>query len=150
MTKKNYSVKKTNKKSKNIKNIKTITVEGYSLASKRHKFTIKGESVSNIVVTDEEWVKKLVNYKVDKKYKKLIQMATDTLSDDDSENGTILVLDEVEKFRQEIKIRYRKYLEKEKLNLMAKQLKIIKKAAENKQLEIKEYLAELEKEGKAK
>ena len=77
-------------------------------------------------------------------------MATDTLSDDDSENGTILVLDEVEKFRQEIKIRYRKYLEKEKLNLMAKQLKIIKKAAENKQLEIKEYLAELEKEGKAK
>ena len=136
MSRKKYVVNKKSSK----KDVKTITIEGYSLASKNHKFVIKGESVSNIVVTDTDLIEKLIEYKVDKKYKELIKKATEVLTEDDSSNGTGMLLDELEKFRQEIKIKYKEYLTHEKLNMMAKQLSIIKKEAEKRKIAIKEYL----------
>ncbi|MBQ3435778.1 MAG: hypothetical protein IJH13_02015 [Bacilli bacterium] len=150
MPKKKYVVDKKKKNKK--KSIKTITIEGYSMAKKNHKFYIKGDNVSNIVVSDEELVKKLVIYKVEKQYKQLINKATEILASDDDDNasGSRLILDEVERFRQQIKNKYKEYLEKEELMLMAKQLTIIKKAAKEKEQAIISELNEEKKGNKSK
>lgn len=147
MSKKKYVVDKKKKKKDSVK---VITIEGYNLSNKKNKFYIKGESVSNIVVTNEELVKRLINYKVDKKYKQLIDEATSLLIDDDNDDNTTLILDHVEKFRQEIKNKYKKYLEAEKLRLMAKQLTVIKKEVAAKEIAIRESYLESKKENKAK
>ena len=150
MAKKKYVVDKKKKNKK--KNIKAITVEGYSLAEKNHKFYIKGENITNIVVSDEELVRKLIIYKIDKKYRALLERATDILASDDDDNASNsrLILDEVEHFRLLIKNKYKEYLEKEQLLLMAKQLTIIKKAAKEKEMLIQSNSLDKEKDNRAK
>ena len=75
---------------------------------------------------------------VDKKYKRVIAYVTELLiSDDDSGEPFRLALTEMEKFRQEIKNKYRVFLEQEELNVMAKQLSVLQKQA-------KEQFAELQ------
>ena len=52
------------------------------------------------------------------------------ISESDDEQGTMReVLDRIEKFRQEIKNKYRSYLEKDELEKMSSQLKVLQKEA---------------------
>ena len=47
------------------------------------------------------------------------------------------VLNRIEKFRQEIKYKYRSYLEKKEISLMAKQLRNLQKEAQKRYTETK-------------
>ena len=65
-----------------------------------------------------------------KKYDKLILTLTDLLVDDDDTGDSLReALNRIEKFRLEIKIKYRKYLKKKELEKMSKQLIKLKKEA---------------------
>ena len=78
---------------------------------------------------------------VEKKYKKILADVTELLvSDDDSGDSIKLALTRMEKFRQEIKNKYRIFLEKEELNFMAKQLSILQKQAKKQLIELQNYL----------
>jgi len=132
-----------------VKNISEI--DGFSMNSKKKKFIIAGQEISDIKICSKKLAHPLVSDKVLKKYEKLILLLTKLLlSDDDSGEAFNLILNEIEKFRQEIKNKYRYYLEKDELEYMAKQLTIIQKEAKNKYQELYFGLNNTNKVGKSR
>ena len=105
-------------------------LEGFLMPSRGNKFKIQGMVVKDILVVDVMLAKGLVRDYVDKKYKKLIAELTELLiSDDDTGEPFRIALNRIEKFRQEVKNKYRIYLEKKELEIMAKQLSTLQKQA---------------------
>ena len=93
-------------------------------------FKIADQIIKDIRIFDIVLARPMVVKVVDKKYRKLIAYVTELLiSDDDSGEPFRLALTEMEKFRQEIKNKYRVFLEQEELNFMAKQLSALQKEA---------------------
>ena len=105
-------------------------LDGFLMPSRGNKFRIHEMVVKDILVVDVMLAKGLVRDYVDKKYKKLIAELTELLiSDDDTGEPFRIALNRIEKFRQEIKNKYRIYLEKKELEIMAKQLSTLQKQA---------------------
>ena len=105
---------------------------------KVHK--INGEELTNLEIYNKNLAYPIVLKQVEKKYKRLIDYLTDLLvSDDDSGNSIFEALNEIEKFRQIIKNKYRIYLKRKELEKMSKELQVLKKEAENRLCEIQEY-----------
>ncbi len=105
-------------------------LEGFLMPSRGNKFKIQGMVVKDILVVDVMLAKGLVRDYVDKKYRKLIAELTELLiSDDDTGEPFRIALNRIEKFRQEVKNKYRIYLEKKELEIMAKQLSALQKQA---------------------
>lgn len=122
---------------------------GFNMETKSHKFTIDGENINNIVVIDKKLARPLVVRVVSKKYNKLIMILTDLLtSDDDSGDALREVLDRIEKFRQEIKNKYRMFLEAKELELMAKQLKALQEEAKLQFVELQNSYINVNENGK--
>ena len=127
-----YKVKShKSKRGKINHNIDFVNLDGFIMSYKKKYFMIDGEKVSFVKVVDEDLVKNIVTNQVRRKYKNLIKVLTDYLiSESDDEQGTMReVLDRIEKFRQEIKNKYRSYLEKDELEKMSSQLKVLQKEA---------------------
>lgn len=137
----NYIVKRKGKSENSQYKIESL--KGYSLASKNHKFVIEETEVTNIIVLDFNLIRLLVSKKVKVRYEQLIRYLTTLLTSDD-DTGTCCqeALNTIEKFRLEIKNKYRKYLREKELKEMANQLKVMQKVAMEKEVEIKNFLAE--------
>lgn len=130
-----YSVdiKKKNK-NKLIDKNEIIELDGFMMGSKNKTFKIDGNQVRDIKVVDTKLASSLVNKQVSKKYEKLINYLTELLIDDDDSGDTYReALNQIEKFRQEIKNKYRKYLKQKELETMSKKLIVLQKEA-NKRL----------------
>ncbi len=115
------------------------------LVIKKNKvFNIGDYKVSNIVIYSKILGEKVVSSKVMKKYDKLIKYLTELLvSDDDTGDAMREALNQIEKFRLEIKIKYRKILKKKELELMSKQLVKLQKIANERLIEIHNSYLEL-------
>ena len=115
------------------------------LVIKKNKvFNIVDYKVSNIVIYSKILGEKVVSSKVMKKYDKLIKYLTELLvSDDDTGDAMREALNQIEKFRLEIKIKYRKFLKKKELELMSKQLVKLQKIANERLIEIHNSYLEL-------
>ena len=115
------------------------------LVIKKNKvFNIGDYKVSNIVIYSKILWEKVVSSKVMKKYDKLIKYLTELLvSDDDTGDAMREALNQIEKFRLEIKIKYRKFLKKKELELMSKQLVKLQKVANERLIEIHNSYLEL-------
>lgn len=115
------------------------------LVIKKNKvFNIGDYKVSNIVIYSKILGEKVVSSKVMKKYDKLIKYLTELLvSDDDTGDAMREALNQIEKFRLEIKIKYRKFLKKKELELMSKQLVKLQKVANERLIEIHNSYLEL-------
>lgn len=129
-----YSVNKQKKKSKRKIDYDFVNIEGFFLSSKNNSFKILGQTVREIKIVDKKLAHPVVSKKVSKKYSKLINLLTELLiSDGDDEGETFReALNQIERFRQEIKNKYRAYLTKKELEYMAKQLSIIQIEAKSK------------------
>ena len=128
---------KSNKKKSITIREELINIDGFLMASKRKVFKINGAEIRDIKVVDKKFANPLVYKKVYQKYKNLINFLTDLLvSDDDSGDSYREALNQIEKFRIEIKNKYRKYLKKNELEKMSKQLMTLKKEANNKIIEL--------------
>ena len=129
-----------NKIAKNITSSDTLNFEGYKLPSRNNSFNISGTSIKNIIIINKVLARPFVSKIVRKKYKKLIEKLTDLLvNDDDTGSGIVEILNMIEKFKQEIKIKYRKYLKKKELEEMANKLKFIRQKALEKQFVAQNY-----------
>lgn len=107
-------------------------LDSFLMPSRQGGFVILGQNIKTIRIFNVEFARVMVTRLVDKKYKKLVSFVTELLiSDDDTGDTFRLALTEMEKFRQEIKNKYRVFLEQEELNLMAKQLSTLQKEAKN-------------------
>lgn len=133
-----YSVdSKKKNKNKLIDKTEIIELDGFMMGSKNKTFKIDGNEVRDIKVVDTKLASSLVNKQVSKKYEKLINYLTELLIDDDDSGETYReALNQIEKFRQEIKNKYRKFLKQKELEMMSKKLVILQKEANKRLLEI--------------
>ncbi len=141
-----------NKKAKiKNENINILDVDGFMMVSKNKCFHIEGQEIKKVKIVNKKLAGPLVVDRVNKKYKKLIRLLTELLiSDDDTGESFSLALDEIEKFRQEIKNKYRNYLDKKELEMMAKQLSMFQKEAKSKYNELCCNLTNTNKIGKSR
>ncbi len=130
-----YSVKRVKKVPKKMMFSNICELEklcSFLVPSRNNSFIIDGHNVKNIRIFDVILARPMVVRIVNNKYKKLIAYVTELLiSDDDSGDSFRQALTEMEKFRQEIKNKYRVFLEQEELNFMAKQLSALQKQAKS-------------------
>lgn len=133
-----YSV--NNEKSNNGKltdNEKLDDIKGFMMASKSKVFKINGSAVKNIMIVDKKLANPLVSKKVFKNYDKLIAYLTELLVDDDDSGESFReALNEIEKFRLEIKIKYREFLKQKELEVMSKQLMTLQREAKIRLMDI--------------
>ncbi len=137
-----YSVsKKTN--GKLIDTYEVLNLDGF-LMSTKNGFKIHDQVIQNIRIIDADIAHGIVIDKVMKRYKKLIAYLTEVLtSDDDSGDALCEALNQIERFRLEIKNKYRNYLKQKELEKMSRQLMRLKKETENQLLEIQENRVKL-------
>lgn len=130
--------------------VKEYRVFGYSLIPKKQTFVIENTTINNIIVTDKKLVHNLVKKKASKRLNILILKLSLLLNaDDDTGEAYEIVLDRVEKFRVEVRNKYRMYLEKEELKEMAKKLQILKDEATKKIINVNNTnFSKLEGKGK--
>ncbi len=123
---------------------------GFVLGSRNKVFAIGGMYVKNIIIYAKQLAYVLVSEKVMNKFQKLVVVLTDLLVDDDESGESCReALNHIEKFRLEIKIKYRNYLKQQELELMSKQLTSLQKVANDRLLEIhNSYLDSLNNENK--
>ena len=113
-------------------------LNSFSMGSENRVFQIHGSAVRHIQVTGSELATPMVSELVQKKYQKLIAYLTDLLTDDDDTGDSIReALNHIEKFRLEIKNKYRDFLKQKELEMMSKQLLILKKEAEERYMELR-------------
>ena len=127
---------------------------GFMLAKSGHVFKIKGQRIINIKIINKDLATPLVKKVILNKYQNLIEILTELLTTDD-DTGTTLIeaLNRIEKFRQEVKNKYRVYLEQKELEYMAKQLRNIQNEAKRRYLELTNdyyYKNEINKTGKSR
>ncbi len=149
-----YSVsrKKVIKKKWKFKDFSQFeNLEGFLMPSRNNAFNINKQVIKNIKIVNVDLAKDIVRDYVSKKYKRLIKNLTELLiSDDDTGESFRLVLDRIEKFRMEIKNKYRIYLEKKELEIMAKQLSALQKQAKLEFAELQNNLISMNEIGKSR
>ena len=144
-----YSV--SEKKSKG-KVIDTININGFPMGSNDKVFKIGNCKVRRIKIANKKLANPLVSKKVMKKYNKLIEFLTDALLDEDDDGETCReALNQIEKFRLEIKNKYRAFLKKKELEKMSKQLVILQKELLKKEIQIRDsYIQFIESNKRSK
>lgn len=146
-----YSI--SNKKSiKNkSKNINISILDGFDMASKDKVFKINGSNIREIKIINKKLANPLVSKKVFKKYDKLIEYLTDVIVDDDDSGDAVRkALDRIEKFRLEIKIKYRNFLKQKELEQMGKKLVIMQKELIKKEQIIRNSYEKIETNNRSK
>ena len=132
-----YSINNQANKGKILDKTVFKDIDGFFMASRKKTFQIEGSSIREIKVVNKSLANPLVARKVFKKYEQLISKLTDLLVDDDEGGESCReALNQIEKFRLEIKNKYRHYLKKKELERMSKQLMALQKEARRKLLEI--------------
>ena len=149
-----YSIsrKKVVKKKWKFKDFESLcNLDGFLMPSSRNGFNICNQKITYINVVDIELAKPIVRKFVSTKYKKLIKTLTELLiSDDDSGDTFRLALDKIEKFRMEVKNKYRRFLEQKELEIMAKQMSALQKQAKLEFAELQNNLLSMNEMGKGK
>lgn len=145
-----YSVdNKKKNKNKLVDKTELIELDGFLMGSKNKTYKIGGNEVRDIKVVDTKLAASLVNMQVSKKYQKLINYLTELLVDDDDSGDTYReALNQIEKFRQEIKNKYRKFLKQKELETMSKKLVILQKEANKRLFEIQNNVYNYENENR--
>lgn len=105
-----------------------LDIGGFLVATKRKIFQIQGASVRKIRVVDKDLAHPLVHEVVMRKYQQLISVLAELLVEDDDDGETCReALNQIEKFRIQVKNKYRNYVKKQELERMSKKLSKIQK-----------------------
>lgn len=144
-----YSVHSEVKHKGKIDNV--IIHDGFPMGSKEKVFKIDDCDIKSIKVTGQSLANPMVSDLVMKKYHKLIALLTTLLTDDDDSGDSLReALNQIEKFRLEIKNKYRDYLKKKELEMMSKQLMILQKEATERYLELRNSFLKREQNKRSK
>jgi len=140
-----YLVNQTKKKFKKnkIDGYELINLDGFIMSSKKG-LKIGNQIIRDVKVVDKDFAHILAYDKVIHIYNKLLDRLTELLtSDDDSGDSLREALNQIERFRLEIKNKYRSFLKKKELEKMSKQLLVLKKESERRLIEMNYNINEL-------
>lgn len=127
---------KVSKKSK----VTIHELDGISFGVTNKTYHINQEPIKNIVIYNKKFAYPFVKKQVEKKYNKLMLILPELLISDDEEGESLReALNQIERFRQIIKNKYRAYLKQKDLEMMSKQLMLLQKEAKNRFLELQNY-----------
>ena len=134
-------------KGKILDKMEILDIDGLFMASKNRVFKIHNCNIRKICIMNKKLANPIASKMVSEKYEKLIFYLTDLLTDDDDSGESYHeALNQIEKFRLEIKNKYREYLTRKELEKMSKQLSILQKEAIKRYEELRysysEYLNE--------
>lgn len=119
-------------------------IYGFPMASPKKIFTIGKYQVKNIVIINQKFAHPLISKKVSKEYQKLVTTLMELItSDDDTGESYREALNRIERFRQEIKNKYRHFLKQKELEKMANQLKVFQKEANMRFIELQNAFYEM-------
>ncbi len=128
-----------------------LILDGFPMGSTHKVFQIQNSRIRSIKVMGKPLASPMVSELVMKKYQKLIALLAELLTDDDDSGDSIReALNQIEKFKLEIKNKYRDYLKKRELELMSKQLMILQKEATERYLEIRNSFIKMNEEKRSK
>lgn len=133
-----YSVsEKYINKGKLLDKMELVDIDGFLMGNKNKTFKIKGTNIHQIRIMNRTLANPLASRKVFDKYNKLIHLLTELLLDDDDSGDSYReALNQIEKFRLEVKNKYRDYLKRKEIEKMSKQLSILQKEAKKKIMEM--------------
>ena len=128
-----------------------LILDGFPMGSANRVYQIQGSPIRCIKVIGRPLASPMVTDLVMKKYRKLIAYLTELLVDDDDSGDSVReALNQIEKFKQEIKNKYRDYLKKKDLELMSKQLYLLQKEATERYMEIRNSFIKMNEEKRSK
>jgi len=133
-----YSVSHKKNKFILVDNTALLDINGFFMISGNKTIKIGNSMIRKICIVNKKLANPIAHKKVLQKYKQLIVLLTELLvEDDDGGESCREALNQIEKFRLEIKNKYRAYLQKNELEKMATQLALLQKEAKKKLYEIK-------------
>lgn len=126
------------KKPKKKQKVELEEITGLLFGSANHVYKIKDCDVRNIIICNKKLAYPICYKQVMTKYNKLLNILPDLLINDADDGGASIrhALNEIERFRQIIKNKYRKYLKRKDLELMGKKLEVFQRIAQEKMYEI--------------
>jgi len=148
---KKYSVSFKNVKFKKnkVNGLELFNLEGFTMFTKKG-FNINNQLINDLKIIDKSLAYKIVSEKVERRYKKLLNLLTELIiSDDDSGSDYREALNQIERFRLEIKNKYRHYLKQKEIEKMSHELTTLKKEAEKRLIILNENIISY-KNGKGK
>lgn len=151
MISKRYHIVK-NKEDKSITYFEYDKLDGYDLSPKKNAKIEDAIDVNKIVIINPSLANKVAKKKVDIKFKKLVQLLNIIFeTDDDTGTAYHQGLDELERLRQELVDKYKKYLEDDEYDTMDKKLGILEHEIKVRLFYLeKQEEYNLEKEGKSR
>lgn len=105
-------------------------IKGFLMSKRNKLFSVCNCEVKNILIVNKKLAYPFVSDIVTKKYDRFIKKITEFLVSDDESGDTFReALNQIEKFRMELKNKYRDFLKKKEMELMTKQLTTLQKEA---------------------
>lgn len=151
MISKRYHIIK-NREDKSITYFEYDKLDGYDLSPKKNAKIEDAINVNKIVIINPSLANKVAKKKVDIKFKRLLKLLNIIFETDD-ETGSAYHqgLDELERLRQELVDKYKKYLEDDEFDTMDKKLGILEHELKVRLFYLEKDLEfEMEKEGKSR
>lgn len=125
-------------KGKLVDKTELSVLDGFMMPSRNKMFRIGDTTIRDVCLLNKQIANPIVSEKVFKKYEKLIRQLADLLvADDDDGESYREALNQIEKFRLEVRNKYRKFLVKKELEKMSKQLSALQKEAMIRLIEIR-------------
>ena len=153
MLDKRYLIVK-NKEDKAITYFEYDKIEGYDLSPKKGIKIEDAINVNKVVIINPSLAEKVAKKKMNIKFRRLVELLN-TIFESSDETGSAYHegLNEVEKLRQELINKYKKYLEDDEFDVMEKKLGILEHELKVKLFYLEQqlqYQAENIKEGKSR
>lgn len=120
--KKSYTIIKANNKGEIT--LETIEkINGYKVKPK-NKYNYKGMKVNSMVIIKSSFIEKVLKRKIKTKLEFYLNYIIN-LVDEDDDDDTRKALDELERFKETVEYKYRKYLDDKYVNLLHKKISLI-------------------------
>lgn len=114
------------KKNNHQKTTKLKIVNSYDMSSKNK--IANGITVNKINLVDQKLIEKMLDRKINKRFKSLLELIASVCeSDDDPASGLMYALDETERFKREMLNKYNRLLKKEQKEFIDKKIALVEK-----------------------